>query len=60
MQGEPSKPGIRQCLCCRWLFVSADVERIRRCPDCTETDDYAPRSAKLGGSGEASSPEEAT
>lgn len=60
MQGEPSQPGVRQCMCCRWLFVSPDAERIRRCADCTEADDYAPRSAKVGGSSEAVSSEEAT
>lgn len=58
MQGEPSKPGTRQCLCCRWLFVSPDKERIRRCPDCTQNDDYSPRAAKAGAAGEVTTVED--
>lgn len=41
---EASKDGIRECLKCRWLFVSPDVERIRRCEPCKKSEDeYQPR-----------------
>jgi predicted Zn-ribbon and HTH transcriptional regulator len=42
---EPSKVGVRKCVQCGWLFISQDVERIRRCPDCKNNDDYMPRTA---------------
>lgn len=35
----PSEPGVRQCICCGWLFVTPDWERIRRCADCKHNED---------------------
>lgn len=49
----PSEPGIRRCMCCQWLFVSPDVARIRRCPECTDTDDYSPKSSTIIGDANA-------
>lgn len=44
MSVEPSKPGIRRCMRCQWLFVSPDVLRIARCQDCKQGEDsYTPR-----------------
>lgn len=44
---EPSQIGIRKCMQCAWLFVSPDVERIRRCQDCKQGDsEYTPRQVK--------------
>lgn len=44
MPTESSQPGIRECLKCHWLFVSPDVERIRRCEFCKKSEDeYQPR-----------------
>jgi len=43
---EPTRPGVRACLQCGWLFVSPDVSRLRRCQDCKDEDDddnYMPR-----------------
>lgn len=45
---EPSRPGIRRCLKCRWEFVSPDVLRVRRCESCKKgEDDYQPKSARI-------------
>lgn len=33
---EPSEVGVRKCIKCEWLFVSRDIERIRRCADCKQ------------------------
>lgn len=44
---EPSQTGIRKCMQCGWLFVSLDIERIRRCQDCKQGDsDYTPRQVR--------------
>ncbi len=44
MAVEPSKPGIRRCMQCRWLFVSPDELRIGRCQGCKQGEDtYTPR-----------------
>lgn len=49
MTKEPSKPGVRECMSCKWLFVSPDVERIRRCADCKNNNDqYEPRHSNSG------------
>lgn len=43
---EPSKPGIRPCMKCGWLFVSPDRLRVGRCQDCKQGEDaYTPRTA---------------
>ncbi len=43
---EPSEPGVRRCMRCCWSFVSPDVTRVRRCPDCAHNEDpYSPREA---------------
>lgn len=45
---EPSQPGIQRCMKCRWLFVSPDEERIRRCHKCKKREDsYEPRTASV-------------
>lgn len=44
---EPSRPGVRRCMRCGWLFVSPDAERIRRCADCKRgEDEYVPPTAR--------------
>lgn len=41
---EASVIGIRECLKCRWLFVSQDIVRLRRCDACKKSEDeYQPR-----------------
>ena len=41
---DPDTVGIRRCMRCGWLFVSADPCRIGRCLDCKRQDDgYQPR-----------------
>lgn len=56
MMVEPSQVGIRMCVKCRWLFISRDIERLRRCPDCKNSnDEYEPRSARgLGDAAQSS------
>lgn len=45
---EPSKPGIRPCMKCGWLFVSPDKLRIGRCQDCKQGEQaYSPRTASV-------------
>lgn len=44
---EPSQPGIQRCLRCRWLFVSPDPQRLRRCRACKAgADEYAPKQGR--------------
>ena len=46
MMVEPSKVGVRRCVKCGWLFISRDIDRIRRCLDCKNSEDeYEPRRA---------------
>lgn len=45
---EPSEPGVQRCQRCRWLFVSPDPLRIRRCHACKAGgDDYAPKRGRV-------------
>jgi hypothetical protein len=44
----PPESGVATCMNCRWLFISPDPERIRRCWDCKQTEDsYEPPTAKI-------------
>lgn len=45
---EASKPNIRRCIKCGWLFVSPDFKRIWRCSDCKQQEDsYQPKVAHI-------------
>lgn len=45
---EPPEPGVQTCMKCGWKFVSPDPERLRRCPDCKQTEDvYQPRTGTV-------------
>lgn len=40
---KPAEPGICRCIKCRWLFVSPDQVRVRKCYDCSQHEEpYAP------------------
>lgn len=41
-------PGVRTCLSCGFLFVSPDLEHVRRCADCKRDEDTYPlRSGRI-------------
>jgi hypothetical protein len=45
---DPPEPGIRLCVKCRFLFVSPDPERLRRCREClAEEDTYEPPAGRV-------------
>jgi len=47
---EPSIPGERICMSCGTKFLSADVERIRRCNGCKRKeakDHHVPRQGRM-------------
>lgn len=47
MAVEPSVPGWRRCMQCYRQFLSADLQRIRRCDRCKEKDgDLSPRAVR--------------
>jgi len=50
MAVDPSLPGLRSCMSCGKKFLSADVERIRRCNVCKRKevrDGHVPRQGRM-------------
>lgn len=45
---DKAKRGIQRCMMCRWLFVSPDVLRVRRCADCKSGENaYTPKTGNV-------------